>query len=243
MEKRNQLIVRDARRAHPCCVVEKQETMIHLTINDTPVTVPKGTTILHAARQVGVRIPTLCYVERLQAIGACRVCVVEIEGMINLAASCSMPVAEGMRVRTNTRRVRQARRLVVELLLSEHDGDCQTCDRREDCELQATLRGTRHSDDQLCRAEDPQTHRSLDARPDARPRQMHQVPSLRERLCRDAACRRLVGARAGIRHGHWPGLQSRLDHGGLCAVRPVRRSLSGRRHHRTIPYRPRVGRD
>ncbi len=110
--------------------------MIHLTINDTPVKVPKGTTILHAARQAGVRIPTLCYVERLQAIGACRVCVVEIEGMINLAASCSMPVAEGMQVRTNTRRVRQARQLVVELLLSEHDGDCQTCDRREDCELQ-----------------------------------------------------------------------------------------------------------
>jgi len=111
--------------------------MIHLTINDTPVTVPAGTTILHAAQKVGVRIPTLCYFERLQAIGACRVCVVEIEGMINLAASCSMPVAEGMRVRTNTRRVRQARRMVVEMLLSEHDGDCQTCDRREDCELQA----------------------------------------------------------------------------------------------------------
>lgn len=110
--------------------------MIHLTINDTPVKVPKGTTILHAARQAGVRIPTLCYVERLQAIGACRVCAVEIEGMINLAASCSMPVAEGMQIRTNTRRVRQARQLVVELLLSEHDGDCQTCDRREDCELQ-----------------------------------------------------------------------------------------------------------
>ncbi len=103
---------------------------------DAPVEVPEGTTILHAARTAGVRIPTLCYVERLQAIGACRVCVVEIEGMINLASSCSMPVAEGMRVRTNTRRVRQARQLVVELLLSEHDGDCQTCDRREDCELQ-----------------------------------------------------------------------------------------------------------
>ncbi len=111
--------------------------MINLTINNIPVTVPSGTTILHAAAQAGIRIPTLCYVERLQAIGACRVCVVEIEGMMNLASSCSMPVVEGMKVQTNTRRVRQARRLVVELLLSEHDGDCQTCDRREDCELQA----------------------------------------------------------------------------------------------------------
>ena len=110
--------------------------MVRLTINGAPVEVPAGTTILHAARQAGVRIPTLCYVERLQAIGACRVCVVEIEGQMSLAASCSMPVAEGMKVQTNTRRVRQARQLVVELLLSEHDGDCQTCDRREDCELQ-----------------------------------------------------------------------------------------------------------
>lgn len=117
--------------------MNNSERLVRLTINGVPVEVPDGTTILHAARQVGVRIPTLCYVERLQAIGACRVCVVEIEGVINLASSCAMPVAEGMRVLTNSRRVRQARRLVVELLLSEHDGDCQTCDRREDCELQA----------------------------------------------------------------------------------------------------------
>ncbi len=115
----------------------EQANTVRLTINNTPVEVPAGTTILHAAREAGIRIPTLCYVERLQAIGACRVCVVEIEGMINLASSCAMPVSEGMKVQTNTRRVRQARRLVLELLLSEHDGDCQTCDRREDCELQA----------------------------------------------------------------------------------------------------------
>lgn len=110
--------------------------MISLTINNIAVEVPEGTTILHAARQAGINVPTLCYVERLQAIGACRVCVVEVEGARNLAASCSMPVAKGMKVRTNTRRVREARRMVVELLLSEHNGDCQTCDRTEDCELQ-----------------------------------------------------------------------------------------------------------
>ena len=63
--------------------------------------------------------------------------MVEIEGAENLVASCSMPVSEGMKVRTNTRRVRESRQMVLELLLSEHDGDCQTCDRREDCELQA----------------------------------------------------------------------------------------------------------
>lgn len=111
--------------------------MISLTINTIPVQVPEGTTILHAAKAAGIRIPTLCYVEALQAIGACRVCVVEVEGARNLTASCSMPVTQGMKVHTNTRRVRAARRAVVELLLSEHNGECQTCDRSEDCELQA----------------------------------------------------------------------------------------------------------
>ena len=111
--------------------------MISLWINNCPVEVPEGTTILHAAKQAGIRIPTLCHVESLAPIGACRVCVVEIEGNRNLVASCSMPVTKGIKVFTNTRRVRQARRAVVELLLSEHNGDCQTCDRNEDCELQS----------------------------------------------------------------------------------------------------------
>jgi iron-only hydrogenase group A len=111
--------------------------MITLTINNKTVEVPEGTSILHAARQAGVKIPTLCYVESLQPVGACRVCVVEVEGARQLAASCSMPVSQGMKVFTNTRRVREARRTVVELLLSEHNGECQTCDRNEDCELQA----------------------------------------------------------------------------------------------------------
>ncbi len=108
-----------------------------LTINNIPVEVPEGTTILAASKQAGLHIPTLCFVEGLQAIGACRVCVVEVEGARNLVASCSMLVAQGMKVLTNSRRVREARRAVVELLLSEHNGECQTCDRNEDCELQA----------------------------------------------------------------------------------------------------------
>ncbi len=111
--------------------------MITLTINNVSVKVPEGTTILAASKKAGLRIPTLCFVEGLQAIGACRVCVVELEGARNLVASCSMPVGQGMKVFTNTRRVREARRAVVELLLSEHNGACQTCDRNEDCELQS----------------------------------------------------------------------------------------------------------
>jgi len=111
-----------------------------LLVDDIPVEVPEGTTILEAARRVGVRIPTLCYLEGLQAIGACRVCLVEVEGAKTLVPSCVTPVTEGMKVKTNSRRVREARRTVVELLLSDHDGDCQTCERNDDCELQALAR-------------------------------------------------------------------------------------------------------
>jgi iron only hydrogenase large subunit-like protein/ferredoxin len=111
--------------------------MIKLSINNIPVEVPAGATLLAAARQAGIKIPTLCHVEGLQTIGACRVCVVEVEGARNLCASCAMPAAAGMKVHTNTSRVRTARKNVVELLLSEHNGECQTCDRSEDCELQS----------------------------------------------------------------------------------------------------------
>jgi iron-only hydrogenase group A len=108
-----------------------------LTIDTINVNVPEGTTILQAARKVGVNIPTLCYLEGLQAPGACRVCLVEVEGAKTLITSCVAPVTEGMKVRTNSWRVRQARRNVVELILSDHEGDCQLCDRNGDCELQA----------------------------------------------------------------------------------------------------------
>lgn len=111
--------------------------MPKLTIDGREVVVAEGTTLFEAAGQMGVKIPTLCYLKDLQAIGACRVCVVEVEGARTLAASCVMPAAEGMKVHTNTRRVRDARRTVVELILSEHEGNCQICDRNNDCELQA----------------------------------------------------------------------------------------------------------
>ena len=121
----------------PEIILNQRHHMIQLSINNIAVEVPEGAMILAAAKKAGIRIPTLCFVEGLQAIGACRVCLVELEGARNLVASCSMPVGQGMKVWTNTRRVRQARRAVVELLLSEHNGECQTCDRNEDCELQA----------------------------------------------------------------------------------------------------------
>jgi NADP-reducing hydrogenase subunit HndD len=111
-----------------------------VTIDNVRTTVPDGATILKAAQSVGVNVPTLCYMEGLHAAGACRVCLVEVEKAKTLVASCVMPVSEGMVIRTNTRRVREGRRTVVELLLSAHEGDCQTCHRSDDCELQALAR-------------------------------------------------------------------------------------------------------
>ncbi len=111
--------------------------MISVTINDRETKVAPGATILQAATAAGVHIPTLCHLEGRAPLGACRVCVVEVEGAKALSAACATPASDGMKVRTNTGRVRNARRTVVELLLSEHEGDCQTCDRSEDCELKA----------------------------------------------------------------------------------------------------------
>ncbi|MDD2237350.1 MAG: NADH-dependent [FeFe] hydrogenase, group A6 [Kiritimatiellae bacterium] len=111
-----------------------------LTVNNIPVEAPEGATILEAARLAGVRIPTFCHLPGIHSVGACRVCLVEVDGQRDMAASCVMPAGEGMKVRTNTRRVREARRTVVELMLSEHDGECQTCIRSDNCELQALAR-------------------------------------------------------------------------------------------------------
>ena len=115
--------------------------MLYLTINkNISLEVPEGTTILEAAQNANIHIPTLCYLKELQSIGACRVCLVEVEGAKTLVASCVTPVTDGMKIYTNNARVRNARRNVVELLLSEHVGECQTCDRNDDCELQSVAR-------------------------------------------------------------------------------------------------------
>jgi len=109
--------------------------MIQIQINGKSVQVVEGATILEAARQAGVQIPTLCFLEKREPIGACRVCLVEVEGARTLMASCSSPCTDGMVVHVNSPKARAARKQVVELLLSEHDGDCQLCERNEDCEL------------------------------------------------------------------------------------------------------------
>ncbi len=114
--------------------------MVNVTINNAAVSVEEGTSVLAAAKKIGIKIPTLCHIEGRPAQGACRVCLVEIEGARSLSASCATPVSEGMKVFTNTKKVREARKTVVELMLSEHGGNCPTCNRNEDCELQAIAR-------------------------------------------------------------------------------------------------------
>jgi NADH-quinone oxidoreductase subunit G/NADP-reducing hydrogenase subunit HndD len=110
--------------------------MITLTIDNQKVTVEEGTTILEAAKQLGINIPTLCYLKDLNVIGACRVCMVEVQGARTFVPSCVAPVAEGMVVRTNTPAVIKARKLVLELILSDHPMECLTCVRNQNCELQ-----------------------------------------------------------------------------------------------------------
>jgi NADP-reducing hydrogenase subunit HndD len=109
---------------------------INLTIDDSPISVPEGTTIMEAAEQLGIHIPRLCYHPDLSLAGSCRVCIVDVKGMGFFMASCSVAVWEGMEVHTNSPEIRQARRDIVELLLDNHPKDCQTCERDGNCELQ-----------------------------------------------------------------------------------------------------------
>lgn len=110
--------------------------MINLMIDDIPVSVPEGTTVLEAAKQAGIKIPTLCYLKDINEIGSCRVCIVEIKGARALQASCVYPATEGLVVYTNSPKVREARRATVELILSSHERKCLTCSRNRNCELQ-----------------------------------------------------------------------------------------------------------
>ena len=111
--------------------------MINLTIDGIAVTVEEGTTVLEAAKAAKINIPTLCYLKGINQIGACRICMVEIEGARGLAAACVMPVGEGMNVKTNTPKLRQVRKDNLGLLLSNHNRECTTCVRSGSCELQA----------------------------------------------------------------------------------------------------------
>lgn len=109
---------------------------VKLSINGMEMEVPSNYTVLEAAKEAGIHIPTLCYLKDLNEVGACRVCVVEVEGARTLQASCVLPVREGMAVKTNTKRVRESQKTTTELLLANHNRECLTCYRSKNCELQ-----------------------------------------------------------------------------------------------------------
>lgn len=110
--------------------------MVNIKINNMPLSVPKGISILEAARMAGIEIPTLCYLKKINEIGACRICMVEVKGARSLVTACVYPVNEGMEIFTNTERVHKSRKMTLELILSTHDRKCLSCVRSGTCELQ-----------------------------------------------------------------------------------------------------------
>ncbi len=109
--------------------------MVNITVDGIKISVPENTTILSAAKQGGIKIPTLCFLEDLNEIGACRICCVKVEGCDTLVSACNTAVTEGMTVYTNTPEVLAARKMNLQLILSEHDSNCTTCVRNGNCEL------------------------------------------------------------------------------------------------------------
>ncbi|WP_353939259.1 NADH-dependent [FeFe] hydrogenase, group A6 [Anaerotruncus massiliensis (ex Liu et al. 2021)] len=110
--------------------------MVNIKINGMPLSVPKDSTILEAARYAGIQIPTLCYLKEINAIGACRICVVEVKGAKSLVAACVYPVNEGMEILTHSKKVYASRKITLELILSTHKKECLSCVRSGNCELQ-----------------------------------------------------------------------------------------------------------
>ena len=114
----------------------KEGKPVTLTIDGFEVTVPEGTSVMRAAAEAGLQIPKLCATDSLEAFGSCRLCVVEVEGRRGTPSSCTLPVAEGMVVRTQSQKVKKIRKGVMELYISDHPLDCLTCAANGDCELQ-----------------------------------------------------------------------------------------------------------
>lgn len=140
METKETLRAPESQKAH---VVEKPTDLntiggtISIEINEKKVTVPLGTTILDACKQNGIHIPTLCHHDDLCIAGVCRICVVEVEGMRTLQASCAFPITAPLKIKTSSTLVRKARRHIIDLMLSEHHGECYSCIKNNNCELQS----------------------------------------------------------------------------------------------------------
>ncbi|MBO5199083.1 MAG: iron hydrogenase small subunit [Lachnospiraceae bacterium] len=133
---------------------------VNIKINGMAVAAPKGSTILEAARYAGIDIPTLCYLKDINAIGACRICVVEVKGARSLVASCVYPINEGMEVWTNSPKVLNSRKRTLQLIISNHDRKCLSCVRSGNCELQKLCKDL-HVDDEAY-YDGEKTHYAID---------------------------------------------------------------------------------
>ena len=110
--------------------------MITIEVNGQSIAAEKGEMLLMALRRAGIKVPTLCHIDGLSPTGACRICVVEVEGQRGLVPSCAFPVSDGMKVQTHSPRAVAARKTIVELLLANHPDDCLYCNRNGNCRLQ-----------------------------------------------------------------------------------------------------------
>lgn len=133
----------------------KNKKTVNIKINNVKLKAKEGQSILEAAREAGIHIPTLCYLKDINEIGACRICVVEVKGSHNLVASCVMPVSEGMEIYTNSARVKSSRKTTLELLLSTHKKECLSCVRSGECELQTLCKQLGVEDENRFKGEMP----------------------------------------------------------------------------------------
>lgn len=117
--------------------MKKKKNLVNITIDNQNISVPEGITILEAAKKAGIDIPTLCFLKDINEIGDCRMCVVKVEGRRGFATSCIQKVEEGMVIKTHTPEIIEARHVMLDLIISNHDKDCLTCTRMGNCELQA----------------------------------------------------------------------------------------------------------
>ncbi len=203
-----------------------------ITINDKEYKVDPGQTIMQAADKCGYHIPRLCYHPKLSIEGACRVCIVEVEGMRNFVASCCYPVADGMKIHTNTKDLRQARRDIVELLLDNHPEDCHTCERDGNCELQRLVYSMgirqrhftgerKHYEKDLSGAE---RH--------SRSGQVHPVRPLRADVLGDPGRPLPDAGPSRVQHRGHAGVQHAVRRERLQRLRPVHQRLPDRRVRR-----------
>jgi len=155
---------------------------VTLTVDGFEVTVPEGTSVMRAASEAGIQVPKLCATDSLEAFGSCRLCVVEIEGRRGTPSSCTTPVAEGMVVRTQSKKVQKIRRGVMELYISDHPLDCLTCAANGDCELQDMAGAVGLRDVRYAPGENHFEVRSNGEENRLRSLQVHRLLALRARL-------------------------------------------------------------